>query len=83
MPAEWEFDTATKKGTLWLKKGGQVITTKSISGNTVNFDSGGEMVSVIFPNPLATVNLASLPFKHDDHVDAIRVMDFHRIKSGG
>ena len=83
MAADFEFDTASKKGTLFLRKGGQVVTSKTINGNTVNYDSGGEIVSIVLPNPHATVNLAGIAFKHDEHVEAIRALDFHAFKSGG
>ena len=82
--AQFELDTDTKKGLLSLRHGGQVVTTKTVNGNVVRFDSAGEIVDIILPNPVATVNLAGIPFKRmEDHADAVRVLNFHGVKSGG
>lgn len=83
MPCTFSIDPNTKSGTLEFHKGGQVVTTRVINGNTVNFDSGGVMVSAVFPNALATMNLAGLPFEQGDHEHVVQMMKHYNIKTGG
>ena len=86
MPCQIEVDRTTRKITLHFKLGGQYTTTKTVNGNTVYLDSGGELVRVEVPNGLTgTINLAGLPFKagSTDHADALRVLDFHGHKGAG
>ena len=84
MPCQFEHDVATNKGTIWFKKGAQIVTTKSISGATVGFDSGGVMVNAIFPNVNTAMSLAGLPFATaDDKFQVINVLNQHNRKTGG
>ena len=55
---DWEMDEKSGKGTWWLHRGGGVDHSRSAGGNTVNFDGVGQVVSVVFANPVATMNLS-------------------------
>lgn len=80
---DWEFNMNTKQGTLWLKRGAIVERSTAVNGNTVNWGSDGDMISVVFPNPLATVNLAGLTFKGTDHDTSREYFKQFNIKTGG
>lgn len=55
---DWEFDEISRKGTVWLRKGAGVDHSRTVSGNTVNFDGQGQVISLVFANPLATMNMS-------------------------
>lgn len=75
---DWEFDEQTRKGTVWLRKGAGVDHSRTVSGNTVNFDAQGQVISLVFANPLATMNMnmAGVTIAADD-VRAIKNLMNH------
>ena len=81
---DWEFNVNTKQGTLWIKRGAPVDRTSVVNTNTVSWGQDGEMISVVFPNPLATMNLAGLTFKNaEDHDHCRELMKHFNVKTGG
>lgn len=81
---DWDFDENTKQGTLHLRRGGQIDHSTVVNGNTQNFDSHNTLISVVFANPAATMNLSGIPFAAEDH-DRGREMikNFPKFKTGG
>lgn len=74
---QFEVDGATGKGTIWLRKGAAINRTTVVGGNTVGWDSVNQVVNIVFPNPLATMNIASLPTNHKDDLDTIKSLMKH------
>lgn len=80
---QFEYDESTGTATLHVKKGAQWAVQKTINTNTVRYDAAGDLVSITFPKPHATMNMAGITFNGSDHDDARRVMDFHGYKGVG
>lgn len=81
---DFEIDPSTKKGIIWFRRGGITSMSKVVNTNTQNFDLHGQLVSVVVPNPVATINLAGIPCSTEEH-DHIRdhLLRHQNLKSGG
>lgn len=76
---EWEFDEITRKGTLHVNKGGPIDHSQTQGGNTVNLDSAGQIVSVVFANPVATMNMNMGLLPRSVASDAYRLMSHYAL----
>lgn len=76
-------DPNTGVGTLEIRKGGQIVSSKVINGETVNFDSGGQVVSVVIPAVKRVVPLTSIPVSSKEHEQIVMMMKHYGITVTG
>lgn len=73
------MDEHSGKGTLHVHKGGPIDHSISRGGNTMNFDNTGAVVSIVYANPVATMNMNMTGFVGDDRVAAYRLMQHYTL----